>query len=131
MTFNEVLNLSIYYFNTSINFKEFPEPTEEDMPVVYYLYCETLFLTFQAINISKNWIGNLIKAALWLPMAGLLEITSQIWIGKNKSIKIKIPQAPKISSFLKNNATPNKTSNKPDKYIIAIVKGKKDGTKGM
>ena len=101
------------------------------MTVVYYLYCETLFLTFQVINISKNWIGNLIKAALWLPMAGLLEITSQIWIGKNKSIKIKIPQAPKISSFLKNNAIPNKTSNKPDKYIIAIVNGKKDGTNGM
>ena len=95
------------------------------------LYCETLFLTFQAINMSKNWIGNLIKAALWLPMAGVLENTSQIWIGKNKSIKIKIPQAPIVSSFLKNNARPNKISNKPDKYIIAKVNGKNEGTKGI
>ena len=80
---------------------------------------------------SKNWIGNLIKAALWLPMAGVLENTSQIWIGKNKSIKIKIPQAPIVSSFLKNNARPNKISNKPDKYIIAKVNGKNEGTKGI
>ena len=88
------------------------------MPAVYTLCFETLFLTFQAMNISKNWIGNLIKAALWLPMAGVLENTSQIWTGKNKIIKIKIPQASKTSSFLKNNATPNKTSNKLDKNII-------------
>jgi len=29
-----------------------------------------LFLTFKAINMSKNRIDNLINAALWLPMAG-------------------------------------------------------------
>jgi len=95
------------------------------------LYAETLFLTFQAINMSKNWTGSLIKAALWLPIAGVSENTSQIWSGKNKSIKIKIPQAPMISSFLKNNARPNKISNKPDMYIITIVNGKKEGTKGI
>jgi len=80
---------------------------------------------------SKNWIGNLIRAASWLPIAGVSENTSQTWIGKNKSIKIKIPHAPIISSFLKNSARPNKISKKPDKYIIAKVNGKKEGTKGM
>ena len=34
MPFNEVLNLSIYYFNRSINFKEVPRTTEDDMPVI-------------------------------------------------------------------------------------------------
>jgi len=71
------------------------------------------------------------RAALWLPMAGVSENTSQIWIGKNRSIKIKIPQAPIVSCFLKNNARPNKISNKPDMYIIAIVNGKKEGTNGI
>jgi len=30
------------------------EPAQEDMPVVYNLCFETLFLTFQVMNISKN-----------------------------------------------------------------------------
>ena len=34
MPFNEVLNLSIYYFNISINLKEVFELTEEDVHVV-------------------------------------------------------------------------------------------------
>jgi len=34
LPFNEVLNLSVYYFNITINLKEFPEPTEDDMPEV-------------------------------------------------------------------------------------------------
>ena len=64
-------------------------------------------------------------------MAGVSENTSQTWIGKNKSIKIKTPQAPIISTFLKNNARPNKISNNPDTYIIAIVNGKKEGINAM
>ena len=44
------VNVSLTYLRGS----EIPELTEDDIPVVYYLYCETLFLTFQAINISKN-----------------------------------------------------------------------------
>jgi hypothetical protein len=34
LPFNEVLNLSIYYFDMSINFKEAPRVTEDDMPVI-------------------------------------------------------------------------------------------------
>ena len=33
-------------------------------------------------------------------------------MGKNSSIKIKIPQAPIFAYFLKNNAIPNKISNR-------------------
>ena len=29
------MNPSVYYFNILINFKEVPELTEEDMPMVY------------------------------------------------------------------------------------------------
>ena len=34
MSFNEVMNLAIYYFNIYINFKEVPRVTEEDMPII-------------------------------------------------------------------------------------------------
>ena len=52
-------------------------------------------------------------------------------MGRKSSIKIKIPQAPIFAYFLKNNAIPNKISNRPETYIITEVKGKKEGTKAI
>tara|TARA_B110000503_G_scaffold72215_1_gene111746 strand:+ start:245 stop:442 length:198 start_codon:yes stop_codon:yes gene_type:complete len=62
---------------------------------------------------NRNWIGSLIIATTWLPIAGDSEKTSHTCSGKKSSINHKTPDAPVLDHSLENKARPKMISSNP------------------